>query len=65
MNGYIKYFEKGGKSMSFIIKDDDISDMNDIDISEWHWHFTMTFQTELKRLSASNFIACLFMIKNT
>ena len=50
MNGYIKYFEKGGKNMSFIIKDDDISDMNDIDISEWHWHFTMTFQTELKRL---------------
>ena len=36
MNGCIKYFEKGGKNMSFIIKNDDISDMNDIDIWEWH-----------------------------
>ena len=26
MNGYIKYFEKGGKSMSFVIKDDNVLD---------------------------------------
>ena len=26
MNGYIKYFENGGKNMSFIIKDDNILD---------------------------------------
>ena len=25
MNGYIKYFENGGKNMSFVIKDDDVS----------------------------------------
>ena len=24
--GYIKYFENGGKSMSFVIKDDDVLD---------------------------------------
>ena len=26
MSGYIKYFENGGKNMSFIIKDDDVLD---------------------------------------
>ena len=26
MSGYIKYFENGGKSMSFMIKDDNILD---------------------------------------
>ena len=26
MSGYIKYFEKGGKKMSFLIKDDDVLD---------------------------------------
>ena len=26
MTGYIKYFENGGKSMSFIIRDDDVLD---------------------------------------
>ena len=26
MNAYIKYFEKGGKNISFIIKDDDVLD---------------------------------------
>ena len=26
MSGYIKYFEKGGKNMFFIIKDDDVLD---------------------------------------
>ena len=25
MSGYIKYFENGGKNMSFVIKDDDVS----------------------------------------
>ena len=24
MSGYIKYFEKGGKNMSFLIKDDEV-----------------------------------------
>ena len=26
MNGYIKYFEKGGKNMSFFLKDDNVLD---------------------------------------
>ena len=26
MNGYIKYFESGGKNMSFLIKDDEVLD---------------------------------------
>ena len=26
MNAYIKYFENGGKNMSFLIKDDDLLD---------------------------------------
>ena len=26
MSGYIKYFANGGKSMSFVIKDDDVLD---------------------------------------
>ena len=26
MSGYIKYFEEGGKSMSFMVKDDDVLD---------------------------------------
>ena len=26
MSGYIKYFEKGGKNMSFMIKNDDVLD---------------------------------------
>ena len=26
MSGYIKYFENGGKAMSFLIKDDDVLD---------------------------------------
>ena len=26
MSGYIKYFQNGGKNMSFIIKDDDVLD---------------------------------------
>ena len=26
MTGYIKYFENGGKNMSFLVKDDDVSD---------------------------------------
>ena len=31
MSGYIKYFEKGGKKMSFVIQDDNVLDKyNDI-----------------------------------
>ena len=26
MSGYIKFFENGGKNMSFVIKDDDVLD---------------------------------------
>ena len=26
MSGYIKYFEKGGKNMSFMVKDDNVLD---------------------------------------
>ena len=26
MSGYIKYFENGGKNMSFLIKEDDVLD---------------------------------------
>ena len=26
MSGYIKYFENGGKNMSFFIKDDEVQD---------------------------------------
>ena len=29
MSGYIKYFENGGKSMSFLIKDDEVWDKYD------------------------------------
>ena len=29
MNGYIKYFENGGKNMSFMIKDDKVWDKYD------------------------------------
>ena len=28
MSGYIKYFENGGKNMSFVIKNDDVVDKN-------------------------------------
>ena len=47
MSGYIKYFENGGKNISFVIKEDDVLDKHNKiwDISQW------------------NFIACLFMIK--
>ena len=34
MNAYIKYFEKGGKNMSFMIKNDDVPEKhNEI----WDW----------------------------
>ena len=29
MSGYIKYFENGGKNMSFLIKDDEVWDKYD------------------------------------
>ena len=28
MNGYIKYLENGDKSMSFVVRDDDVLDKN-------------------------------------
>ena len=53
MSGYIKYFENGGKSMSFMIKDDNILDKyNEI-------------QDKMKEKLSISFIANLFMIKHT
>ena len=52
MSCHIKYFEKGGKNIS-LIKDDDVWDKyNEI------WN-------KIKRTLNLNFIACLFMMKNT
>ena len=46
MSGYIKYFENGGKSMSFIIKDDDaLVKYNEI----WN-EINKTFNKELHRM---------------
>ena len=53
MSGYIKYFEKGRKNMSFITKDDSVlSKYNEI-------------RDKIKQSQKLNFIACLFMIKHT
>ena len=53
MSGYIKYFENGGKNMSFVIKADDVLDTyNEI------WD-------KIKEKLNVKFIAHLFMIKNT
>ena len=53
MSGYIKYFENGGKNMSFMVKDDDVLDKyNKI------WD-------KIKKSLTLNFIANLFTIKNT
>ena len=49
MTGYIKYFENGGKNMSFIIKDDD------------ELINTIKFGTRLEE----RFTPWLFMMKNT
>ena len=52
MSGYIKYFENGGKNMSFMINDDNVLDKyNKI------WD-------KIKEKLRLNFIACLFLIKH-
>ena len=53
MSGYIKYFENGGKNMSFLIKDDEV------------WEKYEKTWDVLKINEALNFIANLFTIKNT
>ena len=53
MSRYIKYFENGGKNMSFVIKDDGVLDKyNKI------WN-------KIKNTLNIKVTACLFMIKNT
>ena len=53
MTGYIKYFQNGGKNMSFVIKDDDVLDKyNEI------WD-------KIKEILYSKFHRCLFNMKNT
>ena len=53
MSGYIKYFENGGKSMSFMIKDKEVQ-KNIIKFGMW-----------LKINWVLNFIVNLFMKKKT
>ena len=53
MSGYIKYFENGGKNMSFVTKDDDVFDKyNEI------WN-------KIKKTLNIKFHSMLFMMKNT
>ena len=53
MSGYISYFENGGNNMSFMVKDGNVLDKcNKI------WE-------RFKKSQTLNFIACLFMMKNT
>ena len=53
MSGYIKYFENGGKNMSFVTKDDDVLDKyNEI------WNM-------IKKTLNIKFHSILFMMKNT
>ena len=52
MNGYIKYFENGGKNMSFLIKNDEV------------WEKYEDIWDVIKN-KHKNFIANLFMKKNT
>ena len=52
MSGYFKYFENGGKNMSFWIKDDEV------------WEKYKKIWAVIKN-KALNFIANLFTIKNT
>ena len=79
MTGYIKYSVNGGKNMSFVIKDDDVlqkyyeiwDKIKETLRIKFHstpvlcWKNTMKFGTRLKRQYALNFIAQLFMMKNT
>ena len=53
MNGYIKYFENGGKNMSFLIKDDEV------------WEKYDKIWDIIKNKLILNFIANLFMNINT
>ena len=46
MSGYIKYFENGGKNMSFVIKDDDVLDK-----------YNILYTTDLNKISQH---ACLW-----
>ena len=58
MSGYIKYFENGSKNMPFMIKNDDMLDKyNKI----WDKIKNKLNFIKLK----SNFMAHLFMMKNT
>ena len=52
ITGYIKYFENGGKNMSFVIKDD----MRREKYNE--------ICNKIKETLALNFTACLFMMKS-
>ena len=53
MSGYIKYFENGGKNMSFLIKDDEV------------WEKYDKIWDIIKNKLILNFIANLFMNINT
>ena len=53
MSGYIKYFEYGGKNLSFFIKDDELEKKY-----EQLWDV-------IKNMLKIKFIVYLFMIKNT
>ena len=50
MSGYIKYFESGGKNMSFSIKDDDV---------------LVKYNEIWDKIKYKKFIARLFMMKST
>ena len=50
MSGYIKYFENGGKNMSFSIKDDDV---------------LVKYNEIWDKIKYKKFIARLFMMKST
>ena len=53
MSGHIKYFDNEGKNMSFMIEDDSVL----IKYNE--------ISNKIKKTLNINFIACLFMMKNT
>ena len=53
MSGYIKYFDNGRKKMSLMIGDDNV----------FLKHYEIG--TKLKSYYTSNFMACLFIMKNT
>ena len=53
MSGYLKYFENGGKNMSFMIENDSLL----VKYNE-SWN-------KIKKMLSKNFIVNLFMMKNT